>query len=310
MNDGVLKYGASTHQAISNAQSNFVDAQLNGLSLCCTPIELLSNDGQDTVLHTASGFFWLQNGQPHLVTNWHVISGRNPFTGELGPKAFVPTKLAFYGLDITLHGPEVRFARRRWVFELDEDTKDLLSKPPMTDGQPVDIWAAPIAPGTVPGKDPHRAGFSGAPEVSSFVNEHAGMPIVSRAGDDCFILGYPLNNSEGLMPPIWKRGSIASDTNIGVDGRPIFLVDSAVTPAMSGSPIFRRVVSFAANNRDIGAIQEFTHFEFIGVYAGRLQSAKLEATNLGYGWYRILIDRVIASYGYRTPIPLAEAAAQ
>lgn len=306
MSNGVLTYGDGGTAATSAAHANFAGAGLNGLSLTCTPIELLSNDGKDDVVATASGFFWLHDGRPHLVTNWHVISGRNPFTFELGPTGFIPRKLRYYGISLTVDGPHVRFERTLWTLELDDEVMAVLEKPPEVAGRAIDIWAVPIAPGIVFGKDPARKAFSGSETATCFVNESTGKPIVTRAGDDCFILGYPLNNSAGLRPPIWKRGSIASDTNIGVGGYPIFLVDAAVTPAMSGSPIFRRVVTFAADNKDIGAIQEFTHFEHIGVYAGRLQSALLQATNLGYGWYRSLIDDAIASYKYGKPSPMPE----
>ena len=53
MTDGVLKYGGrgnSTAIDASAGADNFIGAGLNGLSLCCTPIELLANDGSDQVL--------------------------------------------------------------------------------------------------------------------------------------------------------------------------------------------------------------------------------------------------------------------
>ncbi len=76
----------------------------------------------------------------------------------------------------------------------------------------------------------------------------------------------------------------------------MFLIDSATTSGMSGSPILRRVSTFTADNKELGALQEFHALEFIGVYAGRLQSADLAATNLGYGWYQVLIPEVVKQY--------------
>jgi hypothetical protein len=104
MSDGILRYGDANAQAMSEALANFAGASLNGRSLCCTPIELFSNDGKDEVLGAASGFFWLHKGQPYLVTNWHVVSGRNPFTGErLDRKnGYVPQKIRFHGLDLSV----------------------------------------------------------------------------------------------------------------------------------------------------------------------------------------------------------------
>ena len=86
MDDGILKYGGGDTGSASNGNANFAGGFFNGLSFCCTPIELLANDGTDGVTGTATGFFWLKDGQAYLVTNWHVVTGRNAFTGALNPK--------------------------------------------------------------------------------------------------------------------------------------------------------------------------------------------------------------------------------
>lgn len=231
-----------------------------------------------------------------MITNWHVVSGRNSLTGELNPKGYVPQRIRFYGLSVSVEQGIVNFRRRAWVLDFNEEATDLLSKPPQVECQPLDIWGISIPEGLVFGRDSGRSGFHGAAEASCFVNENTGARIVTNAGDDCFILGYPLQNYEGLMPPIWKRGSIASEPSLGVGGRPVFLVDAATTPGMSGSPILRKVTTVTADNKDVGAIQEFSSYELIGVYAGRLESGKLAAVNLGYGWYRTMIDAALDHY--------------
>ena len=301
MSDGVLKYGGSGTVTASSGNDNFAGAAINGLSLCCTPIELLANDDSDTVLGTATGFFWQSNGQPYLVTNWHVVSGRNSFTKQLNPNGFSPKRVSFYGFSVTSGSGRVNFRRQRWTLEWDDDMIEVLSSPPVADGQTLDIWGAPIPQGVVFGRDPVRTGFQGAEGATCFLNDHIGPKIVTNVGDDCFILGYPLRNYDGLMPPIWKRGSIASETPLGIDGRPIFLVDAATTSGMSGSPIIRKVTTLTADNRDIGALQEFASYELIGVYAGRLDGSPLAAVNIGYGWYRTMIDRALAHYKYSAP---------
>lgn len=217
MTDGVLKYGGSGSGTVSVApgHDNFIGAAFNGLSLSCTPIELLANDGSDTVVATATGFFWRRNGQSYLVTNWHVVSGRNSFTGKLTPSGYVPEQIRFFGMSVSTSAGVVRFRRQRWTLSWATDMIELLSKPPEADGQTLDIWGVPISDGVVFGRDPSRTGFRGAAEATCFLNDHVGARIVTNAGDDCFILGYPLQNYDGLMPPIWKRGSIASETPLG-----------------------------------------------------------------------------------------------
>lgn len=167
--------------------------------------------------------------------------------------------------------------------EWQEDMVELLSTPPVVDGEEVDIWATPILPGSVFGKGSVPA-HEQANRATCFLNEAASnVPIKTGAGSECFILGYPLDSYEGLRLPIWKRGSISSDTNIGVMEKPIFLLDAATTDAMSGSPIVRRVITGVVS--DSGILIEAYSDQIVGVYAGRLRSKELEKINIGYGWY-------------------------
>lgn len=205
-----------------------------------------------------------------------------------------------------MQGGILSFHRERWTQEWTGQMEDVLADPPQVEGQPIDVWGVPIPDHAVFGKDPSRTGFSGGPEATCFLNDHDGHRIVTNVGDDCFILGYPLRNYDGLMPPIWKRGSIASETPLGLDGRPVFLIDAATTPGMSGSPIIRKVVTMTADNKDIGALQEFSYYEMIGIYAGRLDSPDLAAVNLGYGWYRSVIDRALDHYNWSPPTAVVE----
>lgn len=293
---GTLSYGGAGSLSDPDGVKNFIGAIFNGLSFTCTPIELLKNDASDEVACTATGFFWMKGGHRYLVTNWHVISGRNPFTGDLNPNGFIPKKIKFYGFSISIQAGIISFQRPHRFIELSDELMAKIASPPMVNEKAIDLVGIPIPKDSVFGKDPTRIGFKGSATASCFLNDHVGPRIVTNVGDDCFILGYPLQNYDGLMPPIWKRGSIASDTLIGVEGRPIFLVDAATTSGMSGSPIIRKVTTLTADNKDIGALQEFSNYELIDVYAGRLESKDLAAVNLGYAWYRTMIDCAIDYY--------------
>lgn len=295
MNNGILKYGIQNRTGVEI----FSGSAFNALSFCCTPIELLANDGSDSVISTATGFFWQINDQPYLITNWHVISGRNPFTGDLNSSGYIPTRLKFYGLSVSTNGKEINFSRRAWALDWNDELSKKFEKPPNFHDQAIDIWAIPIQKECVFGRDASRTGFNGSEFISCFVNDYKGDNITTNVSDDCFILGYPLTNYDGLMPPIWKRGSIASETPLGIDGRPIFLVDAATTPGMSGSPIFRKITTLTAKNVNDDLIQEFSSFKLIGVYAGRLENKSLERVNIGYGWHCTMINAAIAYYGYQ-----------
>jgi hypothetical protein len=297
---GVLSYGGSPTISLSDEViANFPGSVFQALSFCCTPIELLSNDGNDSVIGRGSGFFYLWEGNPLLVTNWHVVSGRNVFTKQLlSANGYIPAKLRYFGLQLNQVGNEIRFARTEWVISLPEDAQSLLAEPPSIDGAEIDIWAAPVVQGSVIEKNSGRKGFQGSENLSSFVNDHVAKNISSQVGEDCLILGYPLSNYDGLKPPVWKTASLASEPGIPLGGLPLFLVDGHTTSSMSGAPIFRRLTTGIAQNPITKVFSEQAQFAFLGVYAGRLQSADLENTGLGYGWYGSLIGKVAKYYGY------------
>ena len=298
--DGVIKYGsASQNNSMIEAELNFPGAAFQPLSFCCSPIELLSNDGEDKVIRTGSAFFYQHEGISLLVTNWHVVSGRNLFTSSILSKhGYLPSKLRYYGVGLSQNGNHLTFSRSGWIITLPEAAQAMLAEPPVIDGVAVDIWAAPIPTHTMISKDLTRSGFYGANFISSHINDHVAQDIACRAGEDCLVLGYPLNNYDGLMPPIWKRASIASEPGLPVDGRPMFLIDGGTTASMSGSPVFRKIVVATAPDIRSGKLIEHARFQFLGVYAGRLQSKELEQTGLGYGWYGSLIGKVVKYYGY------------
>lgn len=284
----VLTYGGG--DASSMALENFPGTAIHPLSLTCTPVELLSNDGSDSVINHASGFFWRHLGRSFLITNWHVITGRDIFTGEVvSSKGYLPKKIRLYGCSFSRKGEILTFIRNGMTLEFDEDASDKLVA--RREALPYDICAILIPDGVVFGSDPSRHQFTGAAAASCYVNEHHSDRVVTHAGDDCFILGYPLKSYAGLMPPIWKRGSIASEPLLGIDGRPIFFVDAATSAGMSGSPIFRRVsVGWVSDER---GDRESVKYGFIGIYGGRVMAAASELHGAGYGWYGSLVNKII-----------------
>lgn len=300
MTEGTLKYGAVTNSSMDLARANFPLSPIMMQSYCTTPIELLSNDGKDTVVGTATGFFWVKDGKPYLVTNYHVISGLNPLTGKsMHKELYVPNKINYYGTSITHEGKDIIFSRHKWSLEFKDaiDIAKVLKTPPKILESITDIWAVPIAPHTIFLADPNRTGFDSASSATCAINQCTSEIPGLKAGDDCYVLGYPLRNYSGVMPPQWKRGSIASETCYGLDGHPAFLIDAATTKSMSGSPIIATKKSILRDPKT-GQLGERTNRALIGVYGGRLQRRDMEATQTGYGWYKTMIDPVIDFYNF------------
>ena len=296
--DFVLRYGHASNKSVFQARQNFTEAGFDILSLCCTPVEILCvGETLERITH-ASGFFWKKDGAPYLVTNWHVASGRNPFTRQFLGK-ITPHRIRCFGRSLRLDNGVLNFSDRPIIIEWEEEMIELLSSPPIVDGEEVDICAFPVLPDSVFGQN-SVPDHEEANRATCFLNEATGnVRIKTGAGDECYILGYPLDTYQGLHLPIWKRGSISSDTNIGVMGKPMFLVDAATTDAMSGSPIVRRVKFSTSLDSSTGVIAESHANQLVGVYAGRLLSKQLERINIGYGWYASMIDKVIDYYHSR-----------
>ena len=303
---GVLSYGAPEQALIDMARANFTGSSFAALSFGTTPVEVLppyAEQGDDPIAH-ATGFFWRGHGStPDMViTNWHVLSGRNAFTGEV-LRGIIPRRLRVDGWTLSM-GPEgsTSLARKGWILQLSDEAVDAFSTPPTINGYPYDVAALPLPDGFMvergPGLEEHPLA-----KLQPAVNVHPFDHIPSQAGDEVALLAYPLRNYTGLKLPIWKRGSLSSDTQMTIDGSPAFLIDAATSEAMSGSPIFRRATT-GATKTSTGEIVEHAGFEFIGVYGGRLQNKELERINVGYGWLGTLVPHAV---GHCWPLWLATA---
>lgn len=291
-----ITYGSPDQALINQAITNFTGACFSPLSFCTTPVELLSLDKSESPLSHATGFFWHHRGVDFVVTNWHVITGQNLFTRELIDQKtlFVPRKLRVYGWKIRSEGDVVEMRRPDWTVDLGDDGMKAFLEPPKIDGWAVDIAAIPLPPGFVMERQLDENGQAKFGHIEPRINLTERDKISSQAGDDCVLLGYPFANHTGLYLPVWKRGGIATDTNMAVDGSPAFLIDAATSSGMSGSPIFRRVTGAVKLDKTNGTVSEVRGFEFVGVYAGRLESEELERVNVGYGWFAAQVDAAVS----------------
>lgn len=110
-------------------------------------------------------------------------------------------------------------------------------------------------------------------------------------GNDVFAVGFPQGVRMINVFPVWKRGSIASDVDIPVEGHPKFYVDLAGRGGLSGAPVYRlqqgAILDRVAGGHD-ASFGEKT--EFLGLYSGRaadqlpLDQRAGESTDLGFVW--------------------------
>lgn len=124
--------------------------------------------------------------------------------------------------------------------------------------------------------------------VSHYVNVGFGP----RVGDDVFVLGYPRGIDGGQGLPIWKRGTIASEPLIPVEGMPLLLVDTATRQGMSGAPVVARQHRGTARlPRGHLSLLSGEVTRFVGLYSSRDKGADEFEAQLGRVW---TADHVVA----------------
>lgn len=238
-------------------------------SVAAIPIQMLFNS---TDLGLATAFIWKVDASYFLITNYHNVSGLNPFTGKhvLSTAAEPDRLIVWFNVKDQLGNK----AARELVLRDQEGSPLWLVHPKLK--KSVDAVALPIE--NFSDVDMHA--------VNTLPPTDLAVPI----GGEVFILGYPF----GIGPlglPIWKRGSIASEPDVA---DPYMLVDSASRQGMSGSPVILRSwnTHFMANGNV--AMSGGARTKFIGIYSGRLATKDPFDAQLGIVWPAKLIDEIVA----------------
>ena len=183
---------------------------------------------EETLLGVATGFFFRGATSTFLVTNWHVVSGRHPKSlACLSPTGGLPDRLRLT-MPYNVAQPPAMVFQWRWSdLPLYNEGKPIWLEHPVH-RHAVDVVAIPL---------------DGLLETSMLfaANDKPELDlddIPLAPSLDVFVVGFPLGMYGGAKFPIWKRGSIASEPDIDVDGKPYFYIDTATREGMSGSPVY------------------------------------------------------------------------
>ena len=230
----------------------------------------------NTVLANATGFLVNYKEEIYLITNRHVVTGRNNETGEcLNSKLSIPNKLGVC-LPYKIYNS---ICWKQFVLELiDEDDNIKWIEHPKYKGK-VDVIALKL-------KDYGEREFCYNLMTNYVVN------ITSQV----FIIGYPyglnINPHIGKFG-IWTSGSVASepilDLNIKGEQLPVFLVDSKTREGQSGSPVIYYNLNGIDYERNGISIYSGTVIHEVGIYSGRIN----KDSDLGYVWKWSLIKEII-----------------
>ncbi|QHW29368.1 trypsin-like peptidase domain-containing protein (plasmid) [Paenibacillus rhizovicinus] len=207
----------------------------------------------EVFLADATGFIVEFEKQNYIVTNWHVVSGKNADTNELlSPKTgAIPNKIKVLHHSNHIFG---EWAEDEVYLYDNQGDRRWIEHP---NGQLVDVVAIPFTPNDL---------IRVFPLDMALVN----TDVVMRPAMSVSIIGFPFGLSSTGWP-IWKTGHIASDPIVDYDGRKMFLIDATTRGGMSGSPVFLRISSGYTTSAGHHLIGGPLVTKFLGVYSGRIR---------------------------------------
>lgn len=228
---------------------------------------------EQTALATATGFTVASNGRHYLITNWHVVSGRDPDTRAcLDRNAAIPDRLL-----VAFHTAGALGAwTRQEIPLLSESGQPFWIEHPL--GSEVDVVAIPLDLPTEVAAYPLDLSLAQTDMVVT-----PAMPVS--------VIGFPLGLRAGENWPIWKTGHVASDPDVDFQpGRPAFLIDATTRSGMSGSPVILRLNGGYSTRNGHHIMAGGMATKLLGVYAGRIH----DASEIGRVWRPFVIQEILS----------------
>lgn len=230
----------------------------------------------DVQLGTATGFIVNENNILYLVTNRHVVTGRNNETGEcLDTNLSIPNKLKLWF-------PHQENNNYIWsnidILLFDENENKIWLEHP-TYKEKVDVVVIRLGQ------------YDQIQFCHNLISNY--KPVVT---ENVYIIGYPFGfnvSSENGKYAIWSTGTVASDPdlNLNINGEqlPAFLVDAKTRHGQSGSPVIYYNKNGIDSDANGIALYGGPVTHEIGIYSGRIN----KESDLGYVWKWSLIKEII-----------------
>lgn len=249
---------------------------VNQYSLASYYVELFFNDIK---LSNATCFFTKRGDTRYLVTNWHVVSGKDSDTLQcLDKRAAIPNNLHVFlpNSDCIFDDNYVEIAL------YDEDSNPTWHNI-KRNGRIVDIAIIPL-------NEDFDKFILDIEDAEEPFNENKSLSIA----DEIYVIGFPFGKIGGDLP-IWKKASVASEPNVDLNDMPYYFADTATRSGMSGSPVVlyeKRPVVMVDNQK--GKFSKY-RTKFVGVYSGRIgaHTANKNDAQLGRVWKPEIIDEII-----------------
>lgn len=272
---------------------------LHYFSLATAPIQV--SNAQATVFPAATAFFYeTEDTDLYLITNWHVMTGRDPANPTFSKTGAVPSVLK-----VKLHNKQEKVNGKGNI--VTSDVSELcipINSPDGDEPQWLEHPEHKFKVDTVAIKIQsceefrRKYEFNIANKWKEYQHDYE-----PEAMDDVFVIGYPWGLSttmgRGGVIPVYKKGCIASDPVVDFRRLPHLLIDCRTTKAMSGSPVIAsRTGIFMPDGRMSANTVIGTVSKFLGVYSGRLKDDHYtlqddrEISEIGIVWKASVLEAI------------------
>lgn len=249
------------------------DSRVDALSMHSLRLSLYFDK---SYLGAATGFVVQHEGKPFLITNWHVVTGRDSETrAQMSSSAPTPDRvlIAHHASGVIAAGPGVWTQREELLYN--EDCSPRWLEHPTRYVKDMEDW------------DEYNADIVALPltELDERIQLYpvsigSGVPdILIYPGLPVSIVGYPYAESSKGWFPIWKSGHVASDIDAPGHQR-YYLVDATTRTGMSGSPVVCRPLGHFLHRDGTCGVSDGQASHCLGVYSGRIR----EGAELAIVW--------------------------
>jgi len=203
------------------------------------------------LLGSATGFVIKSKTKNYLITNWHVVTNKDPKTRNwIDPK----TPISPDNIKI-LHNANILGNYTITTEKLAKSDGSILFKEFQINNEMVDVVAIPLTDTLINVK------------IYPVNYKTTFDSLLISPTDRIFVLGFPLGVRSAPAMPIWKSGLIASEPDIDQESKPIIWVDIISYGGMSGSPVYyitdKLMFKNGSSSNMIGGSQSF----FMGVFS-------------------------------------------
>lgn len=264
----------------------------SAISLTCAKVYMYFNEVK---LASGSAFFYKYNAKTFLITNRHNVTGRHQDSGKaLSRTGGLPNRLQFHSPLVEVSSSKAILGDRTRVLEIKLDDEIKLHSEHPTRPVETDIVAFDCDK-LWPARGGHQF------HVNDLREE---QPIHLMPAMNVSVVGFPYGK-EVYSTPIWVNGTIASEPEFDVDGRPTMYIDCRTNRGSSGSPVFVTSIGnsmpMKEQPRNQMGIAQYTYgnsiplwafsvpvHKFIGIYSGRID----QDSDIGLVWKKEAIEAV------------------